>query len=157
MARKCSRPLGEFWKLGCHHPDSKQVGAELMFLLWIGFGFVLGLLVALIFIWRHEQAKQNDPWITPPTQEAARLIASARIHLYCNILGRPESYQGEPEVTSLGATDAIRALCIRDGVIFFEKGFATLPDGRRVDLGATATEWPHHNAGSTSMSLALLA
>lgn len=128
-----------------------------MFLLWIGFGFVLGLLVALILIWRHEQAKQNDPWITPPTQEAARLIASARIHLYCNILGRPESYQGEPEVTSLGATDAIRALCIRDGVIFFEKGFATLPDGRRVDLGATATEWPHHNAGSTSMSLALLA
>lgn len=115
-----------------------------MFLLWIGLGFALGLVVtallAVTAIWRREEAKQRDPWVNPPTPEAARLLKSAHLHLYRNILGRPAADPSEPDAAFLNGAGALQALYLGDGVIFFENGLATLPDGTQVELGAIAHE-----------------
>jgi hypothetical protein len=105
-----------------------------MTFLWV----VLGLVVAGLWwgtvVWRREQA---DPWINPPTPEARRLLRAASLHLHCHILGRPAVDQDAP---SFVGVDALQALYLRDGVIFFEKGIATLPDGTQVELGALTHE-----------------
>ena len=109
-----------------------------MTFLWVGLGFVLGLVVAGLWwgavVWRREQA---DPWINPPSPEARRLLRAASLHLHCHILGRPAVDQDAP---SFVGVDALQALYLRDGVIFFEKGIATLPDGTQVELGALTHE-----------------
>lgn len=109
-----------------------------MAVLWVGLGFVLGLAVAGLWwaalVWRREQA---DPWVNPPTPEAQRLLRAANLHLHCHILGRPTD---DPNAQSFVGVNALKALYLRDGVIFFEKGIATLPDGSQVELGAVANE-----------------
>ncbi|HCL3526033.1 TPA: hypothetical protein N2A90_006512, partial [Pseudomonas aeruginosa] len=57
--------------------------------------------------------------------------------MHCHILGRPAVDQDAP---SFVGVDALQALYLRDGVIFFEKGIATLPDGTQVELGALTHE-----------------
>jgi hypothetical protein len=65
------------------------------------------------------------------------LLRAASLHLHCHILGRPAVDQDAP---SFVGVDALQALYLRDGVIFFEKGIATLPDGTQVELGALTHE-----------------
>jgi len=112
-----------------------------MTLLSAGLGFVLGFLVAGLLagvaIWRHEAARQTDPWDNPPTPEARRLVHAARLHLHRYILDRPAA---GPDAKPFVGVHALRALYIGDGVIFFEKGIATLPDGTLIDLRAVAHE-----------------
>ncbi len=105
-----------------------------MTFLWVGLGLVVAGLWWGTVVWRREQA---DPWINPPTPEARRLLRAASLHLHCHILGRPAVDQDAP---SFVGVDALQALYLRDGVIFFEKGIATLPDGTQVELGALTHE-----------------
>ena len=105
-----------------------------MTFLWVGLGLVVAGLWWGTVVWRREQA---DPWINPPTPEARRLLRAASLHLHCHILGRPAVGQDAP---SFVGVDALQALYLRDGVIFFEKGIATLPDGTQVELGALTHE-----------------
>ena len=105
-----------------------------MTFLWVGLGLVVAGLWWGTVVWRREQA---DPWINPPTPEARRLLRAASLHLHCHILGRPAVYQ---DAASFVGVDALQALYLRDGVIFFEKGIATLPDGTQVELGALTHE-----------------
>ncbi|WP_237043530.1 hypothetical protein [Pseudomonas aeruginosa] len=105
-----------------------------MTFLWVGLGLVVAGLWWGTVVWRREQA---DPWINPPTPEARRLLRAASLHLHCHILGRPAVDQDAP---SFVGADALQALYLRDGVIFFEKGIATLPDGTQVELGALTHE-----------------
>ncbi|HFH2977146.1 TPA: hypothetical protein ACGJSI_004116 [Pseudomonas aeruginosa] len=105
-----------------------------MTFLWVGLGLVVAGLWWGTVVWRREQA---DPWINPPTSEARRLLRAASLHLHCHILGRPAVDQDAP---SFVGVDALQALYLRDGVIFFEKGIATLPDGTQVELGALTHE-----------------
>ena len=105
-----------------------------MTFLWVGLGLVVPGLWWGTVVWRREQA---DPWINPPTPEARRLLRAASLHLHCHILGRPAVDQDAP---SFVGVDALQALYLRDGVIFFEKGIATLPDGTQVELGALTHE-----------------
>lgn len=105
-----------------------------MTFLWVGLGLVVAGLWWGTVVWRREQA---DPWIKPPTPEARRLLRAASLHLHCHILGRPAVDQDAP---SFVGVDALQALYLRDGVIFFEKGIATLPDGTQVELGALTHE-----------------
>ena len=105
-----------------------------MTFLWVGLGLVVAGLWWGTVVWRREQA---DPWINPPTPEARRLLRAASLHLHCHILGRPAVDQDAP---SFVGVDALQALYLRDGVIFFEKGIATLPDGTQVELGALSHE-----------------
>lgn len=105
-----------------------------MTFLWVGLGLVVAGLWWGTVVWRREQA---DPWINPPTPEARRLLRAASLHLHCHILGRPAVDQDAP---SFVGVDALHALYLRDGVIFFEKGIATLPDGTQVELGALTHE-----------------
>ncbi len=105
-----------------------------MTFLWVGLGLVVAGLWWGTVVWRREQA---DPWINPPTPEARRLLRAASLHLQCHILGRPAVDQDAP---SFVGVDALQALYLRDGVIFFEKGIATLPDGTQVELGALTHE-----------------
>lgn len=107
-----------------------------MTFLWVGLGLVVAGLWWGTVVWRREQA---DPWINPPTPEARRLLRAASLHLHCHILGRPAVDQDAP---SFVGVDALQALYLRDGVIFFEKGIATLPDGTQVELGALTHEVP---------------
>ncbi|WP_425056929.1 hypothetical protein [Pseudomonas abyssi] len=106
----------------------------MMTFLWVGLGLVVAGLWWGTVVWRREQA---DPWINPPTPEARRLLRAASLHLHCHILGRPAVDQDAP---SFVGVDALQALYLRDGVIFFEKGIATLPDGTQVELGALTHE-----------------
>lgn len=112
-----------------------------MTFLWVGLGFVLGFVVAGLWagsvIWRQWRREEADPWINPPTPETRRLRKAADLHLHCHILGRPAA---DPDAPSFVGVDALQALYLRDGVIFFEKGIATLPDGTQVELGALAHE-----------------
>ena len=101
---------------------------------WVGLGLVVAGLWWGTVVWRREQA---DPWINPPTPDARRLLRAASLHLHCHILGRPAVDQDAP---SFVGVDALQALYLRDGVIFFEKGIATLPDGTQVELGALTHE-----------------
>ncbi|MGU5598992.1 hypothetical protein [Aeromonas caviae] len=105
-----------------------------MTFLWVGLGLVVAGLWWGTVVWRREQA---DPWINPPTPEARRLLRAASLHLHCHILGRPAVDQDAP---SFVGVDALQALYLRDRVIFFEKGIATLPDGTQVELGALTHE-----------------
>lgn len=105
-----------------------------MTFLWVGLGLVVAGLWWGTVVWRREQA---DPWINPPTPEARRLLRAASLHLHCHILGRPAVDQDAP---SFVGVDALQALYLRDGVIFFEKGIATLPDGTQVEAGALTHE-----------------
>ncbi|WP_232925212.1 hypothetical protein [Pseudomonas sp. S4_EA_1b] len=105
-----------------------------MTFLWVGLGLVVAGLWWGTVVWRREQA---DPWINPPTPEARRLLRAASLHLHCHILGRPAVDQDAP---SFVGVDALQALYLRDGVIFLEKGIATLPDGTQVELGALTHE-----------------
>ena len=105
-----------------------------MTFLWVGLGLVVAGLWWGTVVWRREQA---DPWINPPTPEARRLLRAASLHLHCHILGRPAVDQ---DASSFVGVDALQALYLRDGVIFFEKGIATLPDGTQVELGALTHE-----------------
>lgn len=105
-----------------------------MTFLWVGLGLVVAGLWWGTVVWRREQA---DPWINPPTPEVRRLLRAASLHLHCHILGRPAVDQDAP---SFVGVDALQALYLRDGVIFFEKGIATLPDGTQVELGALTHE-----------------
>lgn len=105
-----------------------------MTFLWVGLGLVVAGLWWGTVVWRREQA---DPWINPPTPEARRLLRAASLHLHCHILGRPAVDQDAP---SFVGVDALQTLYLRDGVIFFEKGIATLPDGTQVELGALTHE-----------------
>ena len=105
-----------------------------MTFLWVGLGLVVAGLWWGTVVWRREQP---DPWINPPTPEARRLLRAASLHLHCHILGRPAVDQDAP---SFVGVDALQALYLRDGVIFFEKGIATLPDGTQVELGALTHE-----------------
>lgn len=115
-----------------------------MILLWIGLGFALGLIVAALLaaiaIRRREEALRKDPWVTPPTPEAARLLKASHMHLYRHILGRPAEDPGAPDEAFFNGAEALQALYLSDGVIFFEKRIATLPDGRQIELGAVAHE-----------------
>lgn len=115
-----------------------------MIALWIGLAFVCGFGVAAFWgfkvLARHEIAKQIDPWVNPPSHEAKRLREAAEKHLRHYVLGRSGDSVNNQEQSHFCGVNALRALCLHDGVIFFNKGIATLPDGSQTELGPLAIE-----------------
>ncbi len=106
-------------------------------------GMLLGLLGGMLltgylFVRRILNAEKSDPFRSedPAIQrELDHLLGCVHQHIYVNIKHRRQ--YAEAPATQGG--DALRWLFLRDGVISFENGVATVPSGEQVDFRAVVS------------------
>jgi hypothetical protein len=112
-----------------------------MNVLWIALAFLCGFGVAGFWAYkvyaRYEADRKLDPWVNPSSLEATRLRDAAEEHLRRYILVWPD-VENRPKSTLYDGVNALKALTLQEGVIYFNKGIATLPDGSQTALGPLA-------------------
>jgi hypothetical protein len=106
------------------------------FIIGALIGLLAGtLLTGFVFVRRMLQLEQSDPFRSDDplrNRELSRLRACVHRHIYLHIKHR--TADADPPATR--GADALRWLYLRDGVIFFEDGVATVPSGEQVNFGA---------------------
>ncbi|MGY6123749.1 hypothetical protein ACW9YQ_34515 (plasmid) [Paraburkholderia strydomiana] len=106
------------------------------FIIGAFIGLLTGmLLTGYVFVRRMLQLEQGDPFRSDDPvrdRELSRLRACVHRHIYLHIKHRT----ADADPPAISGADALRWLYLRDGVIFFEDGVATVPSGEQVNFGA---------------------
>lgn len=106
------------------------------FIIGAFFGLLAGvLLTGFVFVRRMLQLEKSDPFRSDSPaldRELGRLRSCVHRHIYLHIKHRGR----DVDSPATRGVDALRWLYLRDGVIFFEDGVATVPSGEQVNFGA---------------------
>ncbi len=102
-------------------------------------GLLLGaVLTGFVSVRRLLQIEKLDPFRSDDpalTRELDRLRGCVHRHVHMHIKHR--NPDADPPATR--GADALRWLYLRDGVMFFEDGVATVPSGDQVNFGAVVS------------------
>jgi hypothetical protein len=115
------------------------------FIIGIVVGLLAGIfLTGFLFVRRILQAEKFDPFSSDDpalARELNQLRGCVHRHIYLNVKHR---YHDTDPPATRGA-DALRWLYLRDGVIFFENGIATVPSGEQVNFAAVVSRIIPHS------------
>lgn len=106
-------------------------------------GIFVGLLAGIgltvfVCVRRMLQIERLDPYRSDDPalgRELDRLRGCVHRHIHMHIKHRSQ----EADLPATRGADALRWLYLRDGVIFFEDGVATVPSGQQVNFGAVVS------------------